>query len=101
LPNQAAVLFNALKTAEKPRLVVLDQFENLLDSQTGHVLADRPGIGEWIDVLNSQKLEQCGCRELLTSRPRPKGTREYPPTCLQEYSVAGLEITEGTALLRS
>jgi hypothetical protein len=100
LPNQAAALFNALKTAEKPRLVVLDQFENLLDGQTGQVLADRPGVGEWIDVLNSQKLEQSGCRVLLTSRPRPKGTREYPPTYLQEYSVAGLEIIEGTALLR-
>ncbi len=101
LQNQAAAIFNALKTADKARLVILDQFENLLDGQTGHPLADRPGIGEWIDVLNSQKLEQSGCRVLLTSRPRPKGTREYPPTCMEEYSVAGLKINEGTALLRN
>src|SRR5712692_357926 len=101
LQNQAAALFNALKTADKARLVILDQFENLLDGQTGHPLADRPGVGEWIDVLNSQKLEQSGCRVLLTSRPRPKGTREYPPTCMEEYSVAGLKISEGTALLRN
>ena len=101
LQNQAAALFNALKTADKPRLIVLDQFENLLDGQTGHALADRPGVGEWIDVLNSQKLEQSGCRVLLTSRPRPKGTREYPPTCMEEYAVAGLKISEGTALLRN
>jgi tetratricopeptide (TPR) repeat protein len=96
--NQAVVLFNALITTDEQRLIIFDQFENLLDWDTGHALADRPGIGEWLDMLNSQ---QCNCRVLLTSRPRPVGTREYPPTYLQEYLVIGLEPEEGVALLRN
>ncbi len=95
--NQAAVLFNALNTATEPRLIVLDQFENLLDWHTGHALVDSPGIGEWLDVLNSQS---CRCRILLTSRPWPQGTRSYPPTYMQEYRVAGLSSTEGCELLQ-
>jgi NB-ARC domain len=95
--NQAAALFNALNTIDKPRLVVLDQFENLLDWQTGLALPDCVGVGEWLDALNSQP---CRCRVLLTSRPDPKGTREYPPTYLQSYHVEGLEEAEGIELLR-
>src|SRR5258707_13310351 len=41
LPHQALALFNVLNTAEQPRLVILDQFESLLDLQTGQALADR------------------------------------------------------------
>lgn len=41
--NQALALFNALNTADKSRLVILDAFENLLDWDTGHALTDRPG----------------------------------------------------------
>ena len=95
--NQAAALFNALNTVDKPRLVTLDQFENLLDWQTGQALPDRVGVGEWLDALNSQP---CRCRVLLTSRLDPQGTREYPPTYLQTYPVEGLEEAEGIELLR-
>src|SRR5216683_707768 len=95
--NQAAALFNALNTTEKARLVILDQFETLLDSQTGHARVDRPGVGELVDAFNSQP---CRCRVLLTSRLWPTGTREYPPACMQEYAVKGLESAEGIELLR-
>jgi tetratricopeptide (TPR) repeat protein len=97
LRHQAMALFNVLNTTDQPRLVILDQFENLLDLQTGHALADRPGVGEWLDAINSQ---QCSCRILLTCRLWPRGTREYPPTCMQEYFVKGLETAEGIELLR-
>lgn len=97
LQHQAMALFNVLNTADQPRLVILDQFENLLDLQTGHALADRPGVGEWLDAINSQ---QCTCRILLTSRSWPQGTHEFPPTYMQEYFVKGLEIAEGIDLLR-
>src|SRR5205085_9474147 len=96
--NQAVALFNALNTTDKPRLIILDQFENLLNWDTGHALSDRPGVGEWLDIINSQPSVS---RILLTSRPRPVGTREYPPTYLQEYPVGGLEVSEGVALLRN
>ena len=97
LRHQAMALLNVLNTTDQPRLVILDQFENLLDLQTGHALADRPGVGEWLDAINSQ---QCSCRILLTCRLWPQGTREYPPTCMQEYFVKGLETAEGIELLR-
>jgi tetratricopeptide (TPR) repeat protein len=96
--SQAVALFNAMRSTDKPRLIVLDQFENLLDWDTGHALTDRPGAGEWLDIVNSQP---CACRILLTSRPRPVGTRKYLPTYLQEYPVGGLGMNEGIALLQS
>ncbi len=71
--NLAVALFNALNTTERSRLIVLDQFENLLDTQTGYV---------------------------LTSRLWPQGTREYPPTYMQEYHSRGMEIAEDIELLR-
>jgi tetratricopeptide (TPR) repeat protein len=95
--NLAVALFNALNATEEARLIVLDQFENLLDAQTGYALADHAGVGEWLDALNSQP---CRCRVLLTSRLWPQGTREYPPTYMQEYHVKGMEIAEGIELLR-
>ncbi len=97
LQNQALALFNILNTPDESRLLVLDQFENLLDWQTGHALADRPGVGEWLDALNSQPTRS---RLLMTTRPWPLGTREYPPTCMQEYTVRRLEPEEGIELLR-
>ncbi|HLX57075.1 MAG TPA: tetratricopeptide repeat protein [Ktedonobacteraceae bacterium] len=94
--SQAAALFGVLHSAGKGRLVVFDQFENLLDDD-GCALPDRPGIGEWLDALNSQP---CACRVLLTSRPDPKGTRDDPYTYLQPYHVPGLAEVEGIELLR-
>ncbi len=90
-------LFNVLNTTDQQQLIILDQFENLLDLHTGHALADRPGVAEWLDALNSQ---QSRCRILLTSRLWPQGTHEYPPTYMQEYFIQGLEINEGIELLR-
>jgi tetratricopeptide (TPR) repeat protein len=97
LQHQALALFNILNSPDQRRLLVLDQFENLLDWQTGHALANRPGVGEWLGALNSQP---CRSRILMTTRPWPLGAREYPPTCMQEYTVKGLEPGEGIELLR-
>ena len=70
--QQAVALFNALNVVDKPRLIVFDQFENLLDQQTGRALSERPGVGEWLDTINSR---QCQSRILLTSRRWLQGTR--------------------------
>ena len=97
LQHQAMALFNVLNTTEQPRLIVLNQFENLLDWRTGHALANRPGVGEWLNAINGQP---CACRILMTSRPWPLGTREYPSTYMHEYTVQGLDVAEGMGLLR-
>lgn len=95
--NQAITLFNGLNMVDRPRVVILNQFEDLLDWQTWRALPDRPGIGEWLDAINSQ---QCSCRILLTSRPYPQGAHDYPPIYMQEYRIDGLDEAEGVELLR-
>src|SRR5258708_14595296 len=42
----------------------------------------------------------CTCLVLLTSSLWTQGSREYPPTYMQEYFVKGLEVAEGIELLR-
>jgi tetratricopeptide (TPR) repeat protein len=99
--NQAFAVVNALNTteaADKPRLIILDQFENLLDPQSGQALTVNVGVGELIDAFNSQP---CACRVLLTSRPRPRGMRSDAPASLRIYPVGGLDMHEGVELLRS
>ena len=98
--SQAYALFNALNTPaspETPRLVILDQFENLLDPQTGRALSASAGTGELLDALNSQP---CASRVLLTSRHVPHGTLDNAPAALRLYHVSDLSLTEGVALLR-
>lgn len=97
--SQANELFNALNSVDKARLIVLDQFENLLDAQTGQPREERPGVGEWLDLINSQ-LFSTGSRILLTSRVLPRGTKAYPLTYLQEYCSQGLSLDEGIDLLK-
>ena len=94
---QVMTLYHALNSKSSTRLIVLDQFENMLDWQTGYALPERPGVGELLDMFNSQL---CSSKLLLTSRPGPRGDRDYPATYLYEYSVAGLELVEGVELLR-
>ncbi len=95
--SQALDLFKALDTVDKARLIILDQFENLLGWPTGHTLPDHPGVGEWLDVMNSKK---CTCRILITSRHLPQGSSDYPLTYMREYPVQGLGTSEGASLLR-
>jgi tetratricopeptide (TPR) repeat protein/transcriptional regulator with XRE-family HTH domain len=95
--GQVMTLFHTLNSGNDARLIVLDQFENVLDWQIGYALTERPGVGEWLDALNSQP---CSCKLLLTSRPWPRGTHGYPPTYMHEYPVTGLGEAEGIELLR-
>lgn len=96
--NQAKVLFDALNKVDTAKLVILNQFEDLLDWGTGHASTDRPGVGEWLDIINNRP---CLCRILLTSRPRPIGTQKSHPIYMQEYLVGGLNEAEGVEWLQS
>ncbi len=92
--SQAFALVHLLSTLDTPLLIVLDQFENLLNLDTGKALT--PETGELIDALNSRT---CPSRLLLTSRPRLKGTRGNVSGNLYIYPIDGLTIPEGQALL--
>ncbi len=96
--DQARELFDTLNTTGEARLIILDQFENLLDWQTGNVLAERPGIQEYLELINSQP---CTCRVLLTSRSWPQSGQVYQPKFMQEFKVKGLEAIEGIELLHN
>jgi len=97
LDNQLAALLNAMR-AEQPRLLIINQFEYLLDERTGEARTDRPGVREFIDTLDREAFSS---RILLTSRPLPQGKNGPVGTCLVEYAVDGLTNAEGVDLLRS
>jgi tetratricopeptide (TPR) repeat protein len=97
--GQVEALFTLLDTLALPRLIVLDQVDNLLDWATGKALSTQPGVGEWIDALNSRSWKS-NARLLLTSRPFPQGTQVILSPRFQEYAVGGLTPQEGLALLR-
>jgi len=91
--NQAYATFNALNTTDTtdtPRLIILDQFENLLDPHSGRALTPHSGVSEFLDALNSQP---CACHVLLTSRPYPHGSRNDAPAALRIYRVDGLDTS--------
>ncbi len=96
-PQQALALFNALNATERPRLIVLDQFETLLNPYSGQILPDRLGVSEWLEALNSRSSR---CRMLFTSRLWPRGMHEYPQAWMKEYPVERLSSEEGMELLR-
>lgn len=94
--DQAIALFTTMDSVEQKRLIVLEQLDNLLNWQLGFPRVDRPGIGEWLDALNSQL---CKCRVLFTSRLSLKGTRRSSLVYIQEFPVVGLTGSEGIELL--
>ena len=95
--DQVVALFNVLQRSQQPRLIVLNQFENWLNPQTRYPHAEQPGVGEWLDLLNSQL---CASRVLLTSRIYPHGKSQRLDAYIQRYAPVGLTLTEGLQLLR-
>jgi tetratricopeptide (TPR) repeat protein len=99
--HQAFALCSALNTADTadtPRLIILDQFENLLDQQSRGTRSDRLAVGEFLDALNSRP---CACRVLLTSRPHAHSSVDDTVGSVRISRLNGLEGAEGVALLRS
>ena len=97
--GQVEALSTLLDSLELPRLIVLDQFDNLLDWATGKTLPMQLGVSEWINALSSRPWKS-NTRLLLTSRPFPQGTQVILSPCFREYAVGGLTPQEGLALLR-
>ncbi len=95
--DQAAKILNMLNDPERTRLIVLDQFENLLDEQTGQVLHNQSGISEWIALLNEQN---CASRVLIASRFWTQKTFDSSTNHVQEFHCKGLEMIDGVKLLQ-
>lgn len=95
--RQAQALISLVTMHARPRLIVLDQYDYVLDWQNGHVLPDRPGIAEWLEQLNQQP---CRVKFLLTSRMLPRWSEQDRATFVQDFPVEPLGTEEGIALLR-
>lgn len=93
----AGTLFDLLQQSQQPRLVVLNQLENWLDPQTRYPRAGQPGVGEWLELLNSRL---CPSRVLFTSRLYPHGRRQRLDSYVQRLTLPGLSLAEGLQLLR-
>jgi tetratricopeptide (TPR) repeat protein/transcriptional regulator with XRE-family HTH domain len=96
--DQAMVLIQALKENAAPRLLVIDQFEDLLTKKIEDTVAASSGFKEWLEAINN---EICACRVLLTARFWPLHNHLHRSICLQEHGLEGLETSEGIALLRN
>jgi hypothetical protein len=92
--DKATRLFNALN--EKERLVILDQFENILDSETGLTNDKSKGIGDWLDMVNTHP---CKSYILFASRLYPRGNKKPYQDRIREYTIKGLDTAEGIKLL--
>ena len=86
-----------LQATEQPFLVVLDQFEALLDPQTGQALRRNTGISQWLDTLSTRPNSS---RILFTSRFVPRGTRFYPPHFLRHDTAPPFSLEDCDNLLR-
>ena len=89
----ARLLFYALKTADESRLIIMDQFEKLLDMQTGEVRPECRDMAKWLEALNSQ---ESACKFLLTSRHQFLQTEHL----IHTITDRGLAAFEGKELLK-
>ncbi len=95
-PRELALqLFTLLDRAREPHLIILDQFECLLNARGEAIL---PDVAEWLRLLAAQP---CCCHFLLKSRAWPMHMSKTSPLALREYSVGGLKMMEGSAFLQS
>src|SRR5207237_10446050 len=96
-PQELATnLYNAMNLVDKPRLIVLDQFEYLLAHEEAK--GYHSGVEEWLQMLSEQS---CRCRILLTSRVWPIHIQDNLGSYVREYPTRGLEVAEGISLLQS
>src|SRR5205823_3822979 len=65
-----ATLGTLLHNSQQPRLIVLNQLEHWLNPQTRVPRPEHPGVGEWLELLDSQL---SASRLLCTSRLYPHG----------------------------
>jgi AAA domain len=98
---KASLLLKALEQSRRVRLIVLDQFDNWLEWNTGLSLPDHPDIDALLNAINNQ---QCKNKFLLTSRIRPRirprGAHISTQAYTREFLFKRLEVDEAVKLLQ-
>lgn len=102
---QAQEFFHALNIAAKSRLVIFEDFDTVLDGQTGYVRTDvdLEALSCLMNIINGYT-QPCNCRFLFTSRFIMRGTRQeslFLPDRLVIDPIDGLRLVEGIELLRN
>jgi tetratricopeptide (TPR) repeat protein len=95
-PDLAWLFFRRLNHVSSPRLIIIDQFENLLTYENDGELAS--DIKEWLHLLHTHT---CNCSIVLVSRIRIASVYDDFAPHIYEYHTNGLEIEEGVELLRN
>jgi len=96
-PAELVAALISLLNNQPGRLIVLNQLENWLDPQTRTPRATSGGLGQWLDLLNSQLSTS---RLLCTSRLAPQSQHHPLAMYVQHYQVPALTSLEGMQLLR-
>ncbi|GAC1394310.1 MAG: hypothetical protein NVS4B11_35860 [Ktedonobacteraceae bacterium] len=94
--QQIALLLLALRRQQENALIVLDQFEALLQPETHQSVAGRGELAHFLNVLQA---DLGSSRLLLTSYNAPFDQQTLEQTRIRAYLVSRISIPEGVALL--
>jgi len=95
--QQISLLIQALRRPLESALVVLDQFEELLDPETSQGLVGRGAFPLFFEMLQT---DIGASRFLLTSYRSPYGSENVQEMRVRSYLVSRMSIPEGVALLQ-
>lgn len=95
--QQISTLLRVLRRRQEPALVVLDQFEELLDPETNTGLEGRGDIALFLEML----LQDLGLsRVLFTCTRSPYDPQYQQESRIRSYLISRMSLPEGVALLQ-
>ncbi len=95
--QQLEYAMQVLRQPQVSALVVIDQFEELLDFETGQAL---PGRGATALLFEMLKLNLGASRVLLTCYRSPFGAQNNEQSRAKAFMISRVSLPEGTALLQ-
>ncbi len=95
--EQIATLLRALRRPQESALVVLNQFELLLDTGTREGLEERGAISSFLEML---QLDLGVSRVLLTCYRSPFPAHDQQETRVRSLLISQISLPEGVALLQ-
>ena len=95
--EQIATLLRALRRPQEPAIVVLDQFDKLLDPETLQGLEGRGAVLQFLAMLQQ---DLAVSRVLLTCYRSPFPGQDFQETRVRSLLVSRVSLPEGVALLQ-